>query len=90
MPGSLVRLGSRSLVYCCRTATLDFFFDLAENERENLRRKLFQTCGIIHLDLNLLLDVKTDDEYKEWRTFILCELENFVVETKHFTTRASC
>ena len=48
---------------------------LFENERENLRRKLFQTCGIIHLGLNLLLDVKTDDEYKEWRTFILCKLE---------------
>ena len=53
---------------------------LYEKERENLKRKLFQTCGIIHLDLNLLLDVKTDDEYTEWRTFILCELENFVVE----------
>ena len=63
---------------------------LYENERDNLRRKLFQTCGIIHLDLNLLLDVKTDDEFKEWRTFILCELENFVVETKRFTTQASC
>ena len=31
-----------------------------------------------HLDLNLLLDVKTDDLYKQWRTNILCELETFL------------
>ena len=41
---------------------------LYENQREKLRRKLFETCGIVHLDLNLLLDVKADDDYKEWRT----------------------
>ena len=47
---------------------------LYENQREKLR-KLFETCGIVHLDLNLLLDVKADDDYKEWRTLILSELE---------------
>ena len=58
--------------------------------RQKLRRKLFETCGIAHLDLNLLLDVKTDDDYKEWRTLILSELETFVAETKHFATQPSC
>ena len=55
---------------------------LYENQREKLWRKLFETCGIVHLDLNLLLDVKADDDYKEWRTLILSELETFVAETK--------
>ena len=63
---------------------------LYENQREKLRRKLFETCGIVHLDLNLLLDVKADDDYKEWRTLILSELETFVAETKRFATRPSC
>ena len=39
---------------------------LYENERENLRRNLFQTCGIIHLDLNLLLDVNIAPD-KDWK-----------------------
>ena len=26
-------------------------------------------CGITHLDLNLLLDAKEDDEYEDWRSF---------------------
>ena len=51
---------------------------------------MFETCGIAHLDLNLLLDVKTDDDYKEWRTIMLSELETFVAETKRFATRPSC
>ena len=63
---------------------------LYENQREKLRRKLFETCGIAHLDLNLLLNVKTVDDYKEWRTLILSELETFVAETKRFATRPSC
>ena len=69
-----------------------FLFEcpLYENQREKLRRKLFETCGITHLDLDLLLDVKTDYDYKEWRTLILSELETFVAETKRFTTRPSC
>ena len=62
---------------------------LYENQREKLRRKLFETCGIAHLVLNLLLDVKTEDDYNEWRTLIL-ELETFVAETKRFATRPSC
>ena len=58
--------------------------------REKLRGKLFETCGIANLDLNLLLDVKADDDYKEWRTLILSEIETFVAETKRFATRPSC
>ena len=52
--------------------------ELYENEREQLRRKLFEICGIAHLDMNLLLDAKPDDEYKDWRNVILSELEAFV------------
>ena len=56
-------------------------------------RKLFKTCGIAHLDY-LLLDFKTDDEYKEWRTFILCELcihycATFAAENKRFARQTS-
>ena len=50
-----------------------------ENQREKLMRKLFETCGIPHLDLNLLLNVKTVDDYKKWRTLILSELEKLNV-----------
>ena len=46
-------------------------------------------CGIAHLDLNLLLDVRQDEELKDWRNTILSELENYVVGTKRFTTRKS-
>ena len=52
-----------------------------------MRKKLFETCGIIHLDMNLLLDVKQDDIYKDWRSVILSELENFVAETRRFATQ---
>ena len=45
--------------------------ELYENGRELLRRKLFESCGIAHLDMNLLLDAKQDDEFKEWRGVIL-------------------
>ena len=60
--------------------------ELNENGRELLRRKLFESCGITHLDMNLLLDAKHDDEFKEWRGVILSELETFVLETKRFLT----
>ena len=59
-------------------------FDTA---RELMRKKLFETCGIIHLDMNLLLDAKQDDIYKDWRSDILSELENFVAETRRFATQ---
>ena len=32
-----------------------------ETKREIMRKRLFDTCGIAHLDLNLLLDAKQDD-----------------------------
>ena len=59
-------------------------FDTA---RELMRKKLFKTCGIIHLNMNLLLDAKQDDIYKDWRSVILSELENFVAETRRFATQ---
>ena len=34
---------------------------LFENEREIMRKSLFQNCGIIHLDLNVLLDARKED-----------------------------
>ena len=51
-----------------------------------MRKRIFETSGITHLDLNLLLDAKDDDEYKDWRNFMLTELENFVVATRRFGT----
>ena len=51
---------------------------LYEGEREVLRKRLFDICGIIHLDLNMLLDVKKEDEFKDWRDTILSELESYV------------
>ena len=36
-----------------------------ENEREQMRKRLFECCGIIHLDINMLLDAKPEDDYKE-------------------------
>ena len=60
--------------------------ELYENEREQLRRKLFESCGIVHIDMNLLLDAKHDEEFKDWRNVILSELETFVAGTKRFPT----
>ena len=57
-----------------------------ETTRELMRKRIFDTCGITHLDLNLLLDAREDDEYKDWRSFMLTELENFVVGTRRFAT----
>ena len=62
---------------------------LYENEREKLRSNLFRSCWIAHFDMNILLDLKPDDEFKKWRSIILEELETFVVETKCFATRSS-
>ena len=52
-----------------------------------MRKRIFETCGITHLDLSLLLDAKEDDEFKDWRSFMLSELENFAVGTRRFATR---
>ena len=57
-----------------------------ENEREQIRKRLFQCCGIIRLDINMLLDAKPED-YREWRDLILSELETYVDGTKRFTTQ---
>ena len=53
------------------------------NDREQMRRKLFEIGGI---DMILLLDAKQKDEFKDWRSLILSELESFVAGTNHFST----
>ena len=63
------------------------FCPLFEKEREDMRKRLFENCGIIHLDLNILLDARKDDELKEWRSVILSELEMYVTKTERFATR---
>ncbi|MEW8548387.1 MAG: reverse transcriptase domain-containing protein [Candidatus Thiodiazotropha sp.] len=60
---------------------------LYENEREIMRKRLFQSCGIPQLDMNLLLMAKKEDEFKEWRNCILTELETYVATTERFATR---
>ena len=61
-----------------------------ENERDKMRKRLFDYCGITHFDLNMLLDAKQEDDFKEWRKTIISELETYVVETRRFATRKSC
>ena len=58
-----------------------------DTTRELMRKRFFETCGITYLDLNFLLDAKKDDESKDWRSFILSELENLWVGTRRFATR---
>ena len=60
-----------------------------ETLREKMRRQLFDCCGIIHLDITILLDAKQEEDFKEWRSLILSELESYVSETKRFTKRES-
>ena len=52
-----------------------------------MRRKLIENCGIAHLDLNLLLDTKQNENFKDWRNIILSEVETYVAETKRFITQ---
>ena len=42
-------------------------------------RMVTTMCGIIHLDLNVLLDAKKEDEFKDWRDTILSELESYAL-----------
>ena len=64
------------------------FCPLYEKERDNstvlgqpfphyliMRKRLSQNCGIVHFDLNVLLDARKEDEFKDWRGAILTELE---------------
>ena len=39
-----------------------------------MRKNLFQNRGIRHLDLNVLLDARKDDELKDWRSVIISEV----------------
>ena len=49
-------------------------------------RKLFEIGGITHLYMILLFDAKQKDEFKDWRSLILSELESFVAGTNRFST----
>ena len=52
----------------------------------NWMSQLFESCGIVHIDTNLLLHAKHDEEFKDGRNVILSELETFVAGTKRFPT----
>ena len=41
----------------------------SKNDREKMRRKLFEIGGIAYLDMILLPDAKQKDEFKDLRTF---------------------
>ena len=58
-----------------------------ETEREQLCRRLFEAAGLIHLDLEILLNARPDDDYKEYRGFILKELETFITQSGRFTSK---
>ena len=58
-----------------------------ENEREIMRKRIFCRCGIAIFGLNMLLDTKKEEDFKEWRNTILSHLENYVVETRRFATK---
>ena len=58
-----------------------------ENEREKMRKGIFDCCGIANFGLNMLLDAKQEDDFKDWRNMILSQLEIYVVETVSFATR---
>ena len=62
---------------------------LFETEREVMRKRLFENCGIMHLDLNILLDARKDDELKDWRSAILSELETYVAKNEQFALRST-
>ena len=58
----------------------------SKNDRETMRRNLFEIGGIVYLNMILLLDAKQKDEFKDWRSLILSELESFVAGTNRFST----
>ena len=58
----------------------------SKNDREKMRRNLFEIGGIAYLNMILLLDANQKDEFKDWRSLILSELESFVAGTNHFST----
>ena len=50
-----------------------------ENVREKMRKILFDCCRILHLDVNMLLEAKQEEDFKEWRGCILSELEDYKI-----------
>ena len=55
-----------------------------EDQREILQQRLFAAVGVPYLDLELMLKMKPDDEFKTDRTYILSEVENFITNSKRF------
>ena len=55
-----------------------------EEQREILQQRLFAPVGVPYLDLELLLNMKPDDEFKTDRTYILSELETFIKNSNRF------
>ena len=53
-----------------------------EDQREILQQRLFAAAGVTNLDLELLLNMKPDDEFKTDRTYILSELETFITNSQ--------
>ena len=47
-----------------------------------MKQNLHQTIGISYLDLELQLNVKLDDEFKNGRSFILSEFEKLVQKSQ--------
>ena len=54
-----------------------------------MRKRLFQNCGVVRLDLNVQLDARKEDKFKDWRSAILTKPETYVAETKQFAARSS-
>ena len=53
-------------------------------QREILQQRLFAAIGVPYLDLELLLNMKPDDEFKTDQTNILSKLETFIKNSKRF------
>ena len=50
-----------------------------------MQQNLLQTIiGVSYLDLELLLNMRPDDEFKNDRGFILSELEKFIQKSQRF------
>ena len=60
----------------------------SKNDREKMRRNLFEIGGIVYLNMILLLDAKQKDQFKDWRGLILSELGSFVAG--HCGKRRKC
>ena len=65
----------------------DHFAEEEKKKFSRVRKRIFVCCGIANFGLNMLLDAKQEDDFKDWRNMILSQLEIYVVETGRFATR---